>query len=351
MLLKINYSLMLLIASYWCFSQKLTINAGPYRTVCANTTYTLGGSPTVSGGNGPYSYNWYPSNFLNSTTIANPIVTGINTDMWYKVVVIDKDSTIDSAYVFFKYDIIKTFNAGIDTGYCLNQQPGVVIGASNNNNTDHIFLWYPTSGLNNATATNPIATPSVNTTYTLTVSDGKCPDYKTTVTVNAYIQPTINAGLDTTINEGETITIKAIGATKFWWQPDYNIKYGNTATPDVWPTTTTTYVLYTTDKNGCWAGDDVLVTVKSGNTLYFYNTFTPNGDKDNDVFYIGNIEKFPDNNLKIYNRYGKSVFSATNYINDWDGKYLGSDIPAGTYYYILNDGIDKTYKGTVTLLR
>ena len=45
------------------------------------------------------------------------------------------------------------------------------------------------------------------------------------------------------------------------------------------------------------------------------------------------------------------VYSATNYDNLWNGKYLGNDLPTGTYFYILNDGKGEQYKGSVTILR
>jgi gliding motility-associated-like protein len=91
--------------------------------------------------------------------------------------------------------------------------------------------------------------------------------------------------------------------------------------------------------------------VKSGELLFFYSAFTPNNDGDNDFFYIGNLNKYPENNLKIYNRYGKLIYNISNYDNSWDGNYLGNAVPTGTYFYIFNDGKDKLYKGSVTILR
>ncbi len=351
MFVKFLHILLLLFISTTIFSQKLTVDAGPNRDICPNKTYTLGGTPTAFGGKAPYTYQWSPSNFLNSTTIANPKVTGLNTDIWYSVIVTSADTLTDTAYVFYKYDLINTFNAGMDTGYCFNQQAGVSIGAINNSNANHTFAWLPVEGLNDPTAANPIATPSITTIYTLTVSDTKCLDHSTTVTVNAYLPPLVSAPADTTLEEGQTISLIGAGATLFRWEPDYHIKYRFTDKPDVWPIVTTTYVMYTQDQHGCVASDDVVVNVVNGNTLYFYNTFTPNGDGDNDVFYIANLEKYPDNTLKIFNRYGKLIFNAVGYDNTFNGKYLGNEIPTGTYFYVLDDGIDKKYKGTVTLIR
>lgn len=330
---------------------QLIANAGPDITVCLNSSVSIGGTPSVTGGTPPYKYSWSPSTFLSSTSVANPTLTAITSDISYTLTVTDFDTTIVSDVININLDKIFTFNAGIDTGYCFGQGAGVHIGASNNNNTYHNFSWQPTSGLDNATSPNPLATPSITTIYTLTVSDVICPNNVSYVTVTAFTPPYVNAGADTTIDEGQTITLVGTGGTTFWWQPEYNIKYLSTAMPDVWPTTTTVYSLFSVDQHGCYAGDDVTVTVRNGDMLFFYSAFTPNNDGDNEVFYIGNLDKYPDNSLKIYNRYGKMVYSATNYDNSWNGTYLGNLLPTGTYFYILNDGKDKQYKGSVTIIR
>jgi gliding motility-associated-like protein len=341
--------------TFFCFLNQsfaqLTANAGPDQIACYNGSLVIGGTPSATGGTPPYKYSWSPSTFLSSTTVANPTLTAITSDITYTLTVTDFDTTIVKNTVFINLDKIFTFNAGIDTGYCFGQQGGIKIGASNNNNAFHNFSWQPTSGLDNASSPNPIASPSATTVYTLTVSDTNCPDYVTQVVVTAFTPPIVNAGADTTIDEGQTITLVGTGAVKFWWQPDYNIKYMSTSQPDVWPTTTTVYNLFSIDQHGCYAGDDITVNVRNGDVLFFYSAFTPNNDGENDVFFIGNLGKYPDNNLKIYNRYGKQVYSATNYDNSWNGTYLGNLLPTGTYFYIFNDGKDKQYKGSVTIIR
>ena len=344
------YTILLLLFFKQGIAQ-LIANAGPDINACYNSSATIGGIPSAIGGKPPYTYLWQPATFLNSTSVANPVASAISSDITYTLTVTDSINNTATNTMNITIDKIYTFNAGIDTGYCYGQTAGVQIGAANNNNTFHSFSWAPVSGLNNPAATNPIATPSVTTVYTLTVHDASCPDNISQVTVTAFPGPYTDASADTTINEGQTITLYGTGGVKFFWQPNYNIKYTTTPTPDVWPITTTTYTLLTQDQHGCYNSDTVRVTVRSGNQLFFYSAFTPNSDGDNDVFYIGNIEKFPDNNLKIYNRYGKQIYSATNYDNSWDGTYLGNILPTGTYYYILNDGKDQLYKGSVTLLR
>ncbi len=86
---------------------------------------------------------------------------------------------------------------------------------------------------------------------------------------------------------------------------------------------------------------------------FFSNTMTPNNDGANDVFYIQNIETFPNNRLTIYNRWGNLVFETTGYKNDWQGTYNGNPLPVGTYYYYieLNDPDQRTHSGHITILR
>ena len=75
------------------------------------------------------------------------------------------------------------------------------------------------------------------------------------------------------------------------------------------------------------------------------NVITNNGDMINDTWFINNITNYPGNSVKVYNRWGKLVFSATNYQNDWDGSYENnSEIlpPSSSYYYQIDldsDGV------------
>ena len=65
--------------------------------------------------------------------------------------------------------------------------------------------------------------------------------------------------------------------------------------------------------------------------LWAPNIFTPNGDEFNETFYIKNIEKHPENDLYIYDRWGKMKLHIKNYQNNWNGV----DLKDGLYYYYL----------------
>ncbi len=65
------------------------------------------------------------------------------------------------------------------------------------------------------------------------------------------------------------------------------------------------------------------------------DVLSPNGDGINDTWMIVNIERYPNASVKVYNRWGNEVFSATGYSNDWRGTNGtgGNQLPAGSYFY------------------
>lgn len=97
------------------------------------------------------------------------------------------------------------------------------------------------------------------------------------------------------------------------------------------------------DKSGIFT----LAKVKIPNVddVVVYNAVSPNDDGYNDYFNITGLEKFPDNTLEIYNRYGVKVFETSNYgaNGNWfrgisEGRVTinrGEGLPTGTYFYIL----------------
>lgn len=86
--------------------------------------------------------------------------------------------------------------------------------------------------------------------------------------------------------------------------------------------------------------------------------FSPNDDETNDFFFIRGIDKYPNNSIEIFNRWGDKVYEARPYINLWDGTTKmgisigGDDLPVGTYFYIFDFGNgSKKIKGTIYLNR
>ncbi|MGB3464118.1 MAG: cadherin domain-containing protein [Cyclobacteriaceae bacterium] len=80
---------------------------------------------------------------------------------------------------------------------------------------------------------------------------------------------------------------------------------------------------------------------------------TPNGDNINDRWVITNIGLYPGNTVEVYDASGQPVFSSRGYRTPWDGTYNGEVLPAASYYYLieLNNSVNSTYSGTITILK
>src|SRR5690606_36075720 len=108
--------------------------------------------------------------------------------------------------------------------------------------------------------------------------------------------------------------------------------------PIVSPKKDTTYIVTVADEYGCLAVDSVNVRVFdncSGENVTVPNTFSPNNDGLNDVFYVkgtglSNIER-----LRIYSRWGELMFESPDINIGWDGTYNGVPVNSGVYVYYL----------------
>lgn len=128
-------------------------------------------------------------------------------------------------------------------------------------------------------------------------------------------------------------------------QPDHRIRY--TPEADFCKTDTFQYVIC--NSTGC---DTALVCVEViCKDLIIFTGFSPNGDGTNDTFTIEGIENYPNNELTVWNRWGNLIFKVKGYKNQWGGTWEESDLPDGTYFYILDDGADNTYRGYVQIQR
>jgi len=88
--------------------------------------------------------------------------------------------------------------------------------------------------------------------------------------------------------------------------------------------------------------------------IFIPNSFTPNGDGNNDIFYAyGNAIGAA--TMRIYDQWGHVIFISQQVTYGWDGTYRGQPQPNGVYVYIiditLKDGTKMMRKGTVTLLK
>lgn len=171
--------------------------------------------------------------------------------------------------------------------------------------------------------------------YTFTASNG-CQNYKEQeITVNPV--PGADAGPDRYALQGGSVQLLGKGSGSnltYVWTPDYRISNSSILTPDVSPDEDIIYKLTVSTAEGCNNSDEVLVKVLKMPTIP--NAFSPNGDGIHDRWEIAFLESYPGVTVEIYNRYGQLVYKSTGYNKPWDGRYNGTPVPVGTYYYLIN---------------
>jgi gliding motility-associated-like protein len=167
-----------------------------------------------------------------------------------------------------------------------------------------------------------------------------------TITVNSLPVAGISSDKGTTISKGDVVQLTAAGGSTYVWDSGET-----TDVVEVMPAENTTYKVTVTNAEGCTATAEITIKVVEDFKIDAVNLLTPNGDGKNDKWVIRNLESYPNNEVKIYDRAGRMVYSRRNYSNDWDGTMNGSPLAEGTYYYILMIDGGKTAKVFITIIR
>lgn len=129
------------------------------------------------------------------------------------------------------------------------------------------------------------------------------------------------------------------GVESYIWRPATGLSCADCPQPVASPKFNTKYIVQYTDSNNCTNSNVVQVIVLCKNANVFIpNTFSPNGDGSNDVFYVRGRGLDRVKSLRIFNRWGEVVFEKRDFaVNDasvgWDGKYKGAKPKADVYIY------------------
>lgn len=228
---------------------------------------------------------------------------------------------------------------------CKGEQDGLIELEINGGNGPFTYLW--SNG-----ETSPLLNNLPAGDYSYTVTDGMGCESINAITV-AEPQDSLMLSFDITSETCAGDLNGAVTANITGGTSPYSIEWNTGSTAATLSDITTgEYTISVTDQKGCIVQDNVFVTEKC-NPIVF-NTISPNGDGINDFWVIPDIESFPDNEVRIYNRWGEVVFEADGYLNTWSGSASsGKPLPAAAYYYVvrLNDANNKVLGGAITIIR
>lgn len=316
--------------------------------------------------------NW--SNVVPANTNSFYNVNSIFTTTYYRTIVKSGVCPADTSAIatinFFNTPYpdasINPPNASICYGTSVPINATINIGTS--------YTWSPAGTLQNqgpgSVSTipyniNATAYPPGTTNYILTVTNAGCPNaFMDTFHVAVSPRIIVFAGNDTSIVAGQLLQLNATANTPtanlFNWTPGTGLNFTNISNPVAnLGQEVGDYIIYivrATDSVGCYAEDDIKVTIfKTGPDIFVPSAFTPNGDGKNDIIKPICVGISQLNYFRIYNRWGQLVFSTSQMGKGWDGTIGGSLQATGNFVYMAQ-GIDYTgkvifKKGNVVLIR
>ncbi len=327
------------------------VNAGTDFILCKGSSRNLEAT-------GADTYSWSPATGLSCTGCASP-ATSTEANITYVVTgtTVNGCTGKDSVTVTVKEKFRITYSSA--DSVCRGQSRKMTAAGADS------YSWTPAAGLDNPSIASPTATPDTSTLYRVVGADNVgC--FKDTgyISIKVNPVPTVEAGPDKTINVGSTVDLVPVispDVNEVIWQPTTGLFRNFYPGITVKPTENTEYTVEVKNSGGCRAKDHVTIfVVCNGSNIFVPNTFSPNNDGTNDVFYPRGTGVFKIRTLRIFNRWGeliweRSNFDANNPAYGWDGTNKGMQLNPDVFIYTLeimcDNGSVITHRGNIALVR
>lgn len=355
------------------YTVTLSATAGEGCHTVAQTTLTVYESPatSISGAaavcrgaavvlqaTGAQKFRWQPSTGISCDTCASVSVQPVvNTQYILTGITAHGCSSSDTANIEvhqpFQMQYSRLFNI------CKGQSASLQASGA------HTYQWSPPYGLSNTNAASPVAAPDSSTEYTVMGTDRHgCFTDTAKVQVNVHGYPTVKAGEDKTVMLGTPVLLEAVYSSdvnEVRWSPNENFTRYDSNAVLVKPAINTEYTVNVKNTAGCSASDKVTVFVLCNQKNVFVpNLFSPNNDGVNDVFFPRGTGLLKIHTLRIFNRWGETVFEKKGFnANDpsagWDGTYKGMKLSSDVFVYTLDlvceNNALMSLKGNISLVQ
>lgn len=319
-------------------SNNPTANAGVDIGLCINSlTGNQIGSATVIGN----TYSWNPTTNLSDATISNPTVNTTTAGTTQYTVTVTNAlgcQATDMVSVTINPLPVVSFTSNVTEGCA----PASITFTNTSANSVNCVWTFEGGG-------NQVGCGSVTQQYnsagvfdvTLTITDGNGCINSLTNNDMITIYPEVNASFGVNVYEQSVLypvfnfTNTSTNATSYTWEFGDGATSTQTSPTHTYAETPGVYhiILYASNAAGC--NDSAVAVVSVIDELIFYvpNTFTPDGDEHNNVFFPVFSSGFDGQNytLLIFDRWGEVIFESHNVDFGWDGTYIGQLCKEGTY--------------------
>lgn len=195
-------------------------------------------------------------------------------------------------------------------------------------------------------------------TITLRVSTAQCPVSFNSISRDVVIERAITGitypDKDAAYNYNEQLQARNIG-NKVLWTPATNLSNRYSYSPVFRGLTPQLYTVQLTTDAGCVTVDTQLVKTHKKIEIYVPNGFTPGNDNINERLRPVLIGFSKVNYFRIYNRWGKLLFSMNSDQPGWDGKVNGNPVDMQTVVWMIEavdvDGKVHNKQGTTVIIR
>lgn len=164
------------------------------------------------------------------------------------------------------------------------------------------------------------------------------------------------AGNDTAVVVGQPLQFNATGGSVYTWAPARGLSRTDIPDPVANLNDSITYFVKVATPEGCYAMDTVHVKVfQTAPDIFVPTAFTPNGDGLNEKLTPIPVGITKMDYFRVYNRWGKLVFSTDRIGVGWDGTINGMPQGSDSFAWVVR-GTDYTgkvvaKKGLTTLIR
>lgn len=327
---------------------------------CITPDITIDGSASSQGADFIYQWSTSDGSFLSGTTTLYPTVD--RPGIYELLVTNTSNHCTANASVEVTLNEAEPSTADIKIKHpCYGEESGVievldVIGGT---------APYAYALNNDNFSSNSRFSPLEPASYMLTIEDATGCQWDTTLFVVEQDELILDLGLDSTICLGDSLQLQALTnldisqIDTFIWSP--KPPCNNCLEQFIQPLETTIYELTLVDVNECRVSDRVRILVDPNSKIFIPNVFSPNGDGDNDLFFINSNESVAEVlEFSVFNRWGSLLKKWTNFpANDpqysWDGLFNNEPMPTGVYVYFakirLINGRTIVRNGDILLLK